>query len=150
MTHEQIVQALRNTCKGCNPTPCCEFEFLGFEAANLIEELTARAEEAEAKISTAEVVIKEMTYEEKIVWHEVVKRPLTEEEKEYSGKDCKYMLDCALPEDGQEILIATTRWGVCKDICGTDDGYYLEGLGDWGNVIAWAAMPTGRAGNENT
>ena len=42
MTKEsEIVRALRHTCDGCNPTPCCEFEALGPEAADLIESLTA-------------------------------------------------------------------------------------------------------------
>lgn len=41
MTQEEIVRALRHTCDGCNPTPCCEFEALGPEAADLIESLTA-------------------------------------------------------------------------------------------------------------
>ena len=39
MTKEEIVRALRHTCDGCNPTPCCEFEALGPEAAELIEQL---------------------------------------------------------------------------------------------------------------
>jgi hypothetical protein len=40
MTQEsEIVRALRHTCDGCNPTPCCEFEALGPEAAELIEQL---------------------------------------------------------------------------------------------------------------
>jgi hypothetical protein len=48
MTQEEIVKALRNSCRDCNPTPCCEYEVLGSEAADLIETLTARAERAEA------------------------------------------------------------------------------------------------------
>jgi hypothetical protein len=43
MTKEsEIVRALRHTCDGCNPTPCCEFEALGPEAAALIESLQAK------------------------------------------------------------------------------------------------------------
>lgn len=38
---EKIARALRSTCEGCNPTPCCEFEVLGPAAADLIESLTA-------------------------------------------------------------------------------------------------------------
>lgn len=91
-----------------------------------------------------------MTYEEIIKWHEVVKRPLTDEEiKEYTetcGYIPEYMLECPLPDDGQEILIAT-KWGVATDICCYDagyyydDGYYLENRGDWDDVIAWAKIP---------
>jgi hypothetical protein len=38
----EIVRALRHTCDGCNPTPCCEFEALGPDAAVLIESLQAQ------------------------------------------------------------------------------------------------------------
>ena len=85
-----------------------------------------------------------MTYEEAIKWYEVIKRPLTDEEKEEYAELYdyvpKYMLECPLPDDGQEILIAT-RWGVDTDICCYDDGYCLESRGDWDDVIAWAEMP---------
>ena len=39
MNHNEVVKALSNTCTGCNPTPCCEFEVLGQTAANMIETL---------------------------------------------------------------------------------------------------------------
>lgn len=55
MTQEEIVRALRHTCDGCNPTPCCEFEALGPEAADLIESLTAQlAKEEERRHKQAE------------------------------------------------------------------------------------------------
>ena len=91
-------------------------------------------------------------FEEKIVWYEVTTRALTNEEKaEYAERgysDCEipeYMFDSEMPEDGQEILIATS-WGVDKDICCVDgDGCNnligLESHGDWDGVKAWAAMP---------
>lgn len=87
-----------------------------------------------------------------IEWHEVVMRPLTEEEKadyiERGYQDYElpeYVLDCPLPDDGQEILIAT-KWGVSADICACDCDdvntlYGLETNGDWDDVLAWAAMP---------
>lgn len=85
-----------------------------------------------------------MTYEEIIKWHEVIKEPLTDEEKEEYSETYdyipEYMLKCPLSDDGQEILIAT-KWGVDTDICCYDDGYYLENLGDWDDVIAWTEMP---------
>lgn len=84
------------------------------------------------------------TYEEKIVWHKITTRPPTEEEleefKEIYSEDIPYLFDCPLPDDGQEILIAT-KWGVDTDICCYDDGYYLENLGNWDAVMAWAEMP---------
>ena len=91
-------------------------------------------------------------FEEKIVWHEVTTRALTDEEKVeyaelgYSDYEIpEYMFDGEMPEDGQEILIATS-WGVDKDICSMDsDGCNnligLESHGDWDGVKAWAAMP---------
>ena len=92
-----------------------------------------------------------MTYEEKITWHEVSKRPPTEEEKEehLEAFDCvpEYILDCKMPDDGQEILIVT-KYGVDTDICGIDEGYYLEIRGDWDNVMAWAEMPKYKVGEQ--
>lgn len=85
-----------------------------------------------------------MTYEEIITWYKVKTRPLTEEEKreciEQFGYEFRYMFDCEMPDDGDEILIATES-GVDTDVCGIDEGYYLEGYNEWKNVIAWAEMP---------
>lgn len=92
-----------------------------------------------------------MTYEEKIIWHEVIKRPPTEEEKEEDleafGCVPEYILDCVLPDDGQEILVVT-KYGVDTDVCGIDEGYYLENSGDWDDVMAWAEMPKYKAGED--
>ena len=92
-----------------------------------------------------------MTYEEKIIWHEIYIRPPTEEEieeyKETRGYEICYMIDGIMPDDGQEILIVT-KWGVDTDVCGIDGGYYLENHGDWDDVMAWAEMPKYKAGEE--
>ena len=92
-----------------------------------------------------------MTYEEKIIWHEVITRPPTEEEKEYySEADVAfdYVFDCEMPEDGQEILIAS-KWGTDKDICVIDEeGYWLECCDGWDGIIAWADMPKYKAGGQ--
>lgn len=37
MNTDKIVRALRKACHDCNPTPCCEYEVLGKEAADLID-----------------------------------------------------------------------------------------------------------------
>ena len=93
-----------------------------------------------------------MTYEETIRWHEVIKRPPTEEEKEehLEAFDCvpEYILDCVMPDDEQEILIVT-KYGVDTDVCGKDEGNYLEKRGDGDAVIAWAEMPKYKAGEQN-
>ena len=93
-----------------------------------------------------------MTYEEIITWYKVKTRPLTEEEKreyiEQFGYEFNYVFDCKMPDDGDEILIVT-KYGVDTDVCGMDKGYYLEGLGDWKGVIAWAEMPKYKVGEED-
>lgn len=81
-----------------------------------------------------------------VEWHEVCTRPLTDEEcayyKDIGIEDAEDIFDCEMPDDGQEILIAT-KYGVDKDICSNDAEYGigLEGHGDWDGVLAWAAMP---------
>ena len=81
-----------------------------------------------------------------VVWHKVTTRPLTAEEVAYYAEmemdGIEYVFDCEMPDDGQEILIAT-KWGTDKDICSNDAEYGigLEGLGDWDGVYAWAEMP---------
>lgn len=82
-----------------------------------------------------------MTYKETITWHEVKTRPLTDEEKEeYAEFEPEYMFDCPLPDDGEEILVAT-KFGVDIDACGIDEGCYLVNRGDWEDVLAWAKLP---------
>ena len=39
MTDKELITALRKACQDCNPTPCCEYELLGSEAADRIERL---------------------------------------------------------------------------------------------------------------
>lgn len=86
-----------------------------------------------------------MTYEEKIIWHEFKMRSTTDEEKsEYIktlGYKFNYIIDCEMPDDGEEILIATKEGIVSCDICQIDEGYYLVNYCDWNSVLAWAEMP---------
>lgn len=83
-------------------------------------------------------------------WNPITYRPMTEEEvkrvETYFGlpldeKD-KKCFSCPMPEHGQEILIST-EWGVSKDIClyDCDEGYFLDGRGDWEDVDAWMPLP---------
>lgn len=99
-------------------------------------------------------------YEEKIIWHEITTRPLTEEEKaEYAERGYadyitpEYMFSCKMPEDGQDILIATS-WGVSPDLCMIDcdecnNRFELETRGDWDGVKAWADMPKYKGGDSD-
>ena len=70
---------------------------------------------------------------------------MTYEEKDEYIKTLGYkfdrVIDCKMPDDGEEILIATNDGCVSCDICGIDEGYYLEDADDWNNVVAWAEMP---------
>lgn len=99
-------------------------------------------------------------FEEKIIWHEIATRPLTEEEKsEYAERGYadyeipEYMFSCEMPKDGQEILV-TTSWGVSQDLCMIDCDecnclFELETRGDWDGVKAWADMPKYKGGDSD-
>lgn len=102
-----------------------------------------------------------MEWIEKIVWHEVVTRPPTEEEIEEwveqgLSKDeyPVYIFSCALPDDGCDILVLTTDGFVYQDNCMIDsqcggyNSFYLDNRGDWDDVVAWAYVPTGKKDEE--
>lgn len=116
-----------------------------------------------ATISTFRAFKAKMTtsmFEEKIIWHEITERPLTNDEKaEYAERGYadyeipEYMFSCEMPEDGQEILVAT-NWGVSQDLCMIDcdecnNLFELETRGDWDGVKAWADMPKYKGGDSN-
>ena len=100
-----------------------------------------------------------MEWIEKIVWHDVVTRAPTEEEKK---EFVELPVDewptsvfvCDMPEAEDDILVLTNRGGVVQDVCmsyGNCRGYnllYLDYCGDWEGIIAWAYMPTGKKGEE--
>jgi len=80
-------------------------------------------------------------------WIPLKTRPMTEEETEHYFEytdmridDTYTILDCPLPDDGQEVLIS---WGgmVCVDAFVRDnDGCYFEGV-DIDDVDAWMPLP---------
>lgn len=79
-------------------------------------------------------------------------RPLTEEEREEHPEwDC--ILDCKLPDDGQEILVTydiNGRRGVWYDEFCSDDGSYLDSGKEIGEeVIAWMPLPEPWRGEEH-
>lgn len=52
-----------------------------------------------------------------------------------------YMLDCKMPDDGQEIL-ATNGKTTWQDTSFIDcDGYYLDSNYDWIEITAWRPLP---------
>lgn len=83
-----------------------------------------------------------MTYEEKIVWYEVKARLLTDEEKD-EHPTWGMMVEGVIPQEGEEILVATKRGHVFLDTClyDYDEGYYLDSGNDWDEILAWASMP---------
>ena len=102
-----------------------------------------------------------MEWIEKIVWHEVVTRPPTEEEIEEfaewglaEDEYPPYIFDCELPDDGCDILVLTTNGFVYQDTCMIDDqcggynSFYLDNHGDWDDVVGWAYLPTGKKDEE--
>lgn len=83
-------------------------------------------------------------------WIPLTKRPMTEEEyeyyKEWSDVECGMILDCPLPEDGQEVLVSYGGY-VCTDTFCADDGCYFEGV-DIDDVEAWMPLPQAYKGVE--
>ncbi len=76
----EIVGRLRNTCNGCNPTPCCEFEALGPAAADLIESQSADIERLTAQLAEATQLAFDITqkYETSVKMHKVTADLLAE------------------------------------------------------------------------
>lgn len=76
-------------------------------------------------------------------WIPVKYHELTEEERKelLFSADIKYMLDCELPDDEQEIIVTDGRH-VWVDTCIVNDGYALDSGHDWiEDVIAWMPLP---------
>ena len=64
-----------------------------------------------------------------------------EREEECISKDIQYMLDCKMPDDGQEILVTNGEM-TWQDICCIDsDGYYLDSNYDWIKITGWRPLP---------
>jgi hypothetical protein len=73
-----------------------------------------------------------------VKYHQISEKERTEE---FLLKDIQYMLDCKMPDDGQEILVTNggTTW---QDTSFIDcDGYYLDSGYDWIEITAWRPLP---------
>lgn len=76
-----------------------------------------------------------------IEWHKITTRPLTDDEREFYDEEICFIYDCEMPEDGEEILIAT-KFGVSVDTCVRDDyAVFLDRYDDFDGVFAWAYIP---------
>lgn len=77
-------------------------------------------------------------------WIPFKTRPLTEEEKE-EHPEWDSILDCKLPDDGQQILVSVSVRGhehVQYDEFYTDDGCYLDSGYEIGTeAVAWCELP---------
>ena len=76
-------------------------------------------------------------------WIPVKYHQISEKERaeESISNDIQYMLDCKMPDDGQEILVTNgeTTW---QDTSFIDcDGYYLDSNYDWIEIKAWRPLP---------
>lgn len=76
-------------------------------------------------------------------WIPVKYHQISEKEREEESilKNIQYMLDCKMPDDGQEILVTNgeTTW---QDTSFIDcDGYYLDSNYDWIEITAWQPLP---------
>ena len=78
-------------------------------------------------------------------WMHVEYHKITEEERQENDypDDLVYCIDSPMPEEWQEILIATNAGYVEKDTCLNDgEGYYSENDYDWcGDIKAWMPLP---------
>lgn len=78
-------------------------------------------------------------------WMHVEYHKITEEERQENDypDDLVYCIDSPMPEEWQEILIATNAGYVEKDTCFNDgEGYYSENGYDWcGDIKAWQPLP---------
>lgn len=71
-------------------------------------------------------------------YHQISEKERAEES---ISNDIQYMLDCKMPDDGQEILVTNgeTTW---QDTSFIDcDGYYLDSGYDWIEITAWQPLP---------
>ena len=73
-------------------------------------------------------------------WIPVTWREATENDTSYLD-EYPIVLTCPMPDDRQEILISDHGY-VCTDVCQIDNqGYWLEGKGDWLDIDAWMPLP---------
>ncbi len=97
-------------------------------------------------ITEAISIVNQLAEEYNNGWIPFTQRELTEEEKEHYGEDIKYMLDCKLPEEDEEILVTykfKDKFYVDHDIFLKDGSMcYLDSSRELiDEVIAWQPLP---------
>jgi hypothetical protein len=77
-------------------------------------------------------------------WIPLTKRPMTKEEREeyegMTGITETMILNCPLPEDGEEVFVSYGGY-VCVDTFHDDDGCYFEDV-EIDEVEAWMSLPS--------
>jgi hypothetical protein len=77
-------------------------------------------------------------------WIPLIKRPMTKEEREeykgMTGIEETMILNCPLPEDGEEVFVSYGGY-VCVDTFHDDDGCYFEDV-EIDEVEAWMPLPS--------
>lgn len=73
-----------------------------------------------------------------VKYHQISEK---EREEEFISKNIHYMLDCKMPDYGQEILVTNgeTTWQDTNFI--DYDGYHLDSNYDWIDITAWRPLP---------
>ena len=75
-------------------------------------------------------------------WIPVTYHETTGEERDMYGLLCPYILDCPLPDEGDEILVCTKRGRVLTDEVCYDEGFYLDcGYDFVEDIAAWMPLP---------
>lgn len=86
-------------------------------------------------------------------WIPIKMRPTTEEEKKESEEiydfPCEFYYECPLPEEDEQEVLVTTRWGNVEVDTFYSDGNYFEKNDDAGDVIAWMPFPEPYEENKN-
>lgn len=76
-------------------------------------------------------------------WIPFTQREATEDEKEFYGEYCEFMLDCILPDEDEEILVTYANGIVGQDVF-LRDGHecYLDSDNEFvTEAIAWRPLP---------
>lgn len=64
----------------------------------------------------------------------------TTDEDGFDKEEHPIMLDCPLPDNGEEVLVTTKSGHVVEDTFYDDDGAYLECY-EWDEITAWMPLP---------
>lgn len=91
-------------------------------------------------------IVKDLAAEYNDGWIPFTQRESTEDEKEFYGEDCEFMLDCKLPDEDEEILVTykfKDTFYVNNDIFLRDGcECYLDSGRDFiTEAIAWMPFP---------